>query len=628
MRRRLPIAVPFLLLVAACAAQQHLVPAESYGADVAWLADDAREGRDTGSPGLQATAQWVAQRFEQSGLQPLGDDGGWEQHFQAKGARRLIDGNELVLGDQALELYEDWMPLQTAVTGSADGALVFAGYGITDAEGGWDDYAGLDVQGRIVVVLRKGPHSDEEGTRYAEGSDARDRYLSFSGKVNAAFRHGAAALLVVNDPAHTGEGLDRDRPQPYRSLGDEPSAVSASLPAASLTLAAAGAALGLDFAALQQEMETGGRPVTRVLEGQTARLQVRSELELVDTANVLGFLPGNDPALAGQYVLIGAHMDHLGLGEHSGSLGGRRARGQIHNGADDNASGTAGVVEAAALLGARAGELRRGVVFAAWSGEEWGLLGSRHYVEDPKLPLTDLVAVVNMDMIGRSKDGYLAVEGTGSGEGFGPLVIGAQDELGLHLDLHLAERPSNNSDQWPFFEQDIPVLAFFTGLHDDYHKPSDDAALVNAEGGAQISSLAAEVVRQLARADSRPLFVKAAPPSAVAAAPADPHAAGNPGDTSTFQPYRVVLGTSPDMAYQEDDGVRLSGVREGTPAEKAGLQAGDIIVAFDDKPVRNLEDYSVLLFSHKAGDTVRVKVRRGDQTLELSAVLAGRDGEN
>ncbi len=627
---RPPVALLHLTLAAACAAPAQLASVEAYRADVAWLADDAREGRDTGSPGLRATAQWVADCFERAGLQPLGDDGGWEQRFQAKGARRLIDGNTLVLGDQALPLHDDWLPLGTSASGSAGGPLVFAGYGITDEEGGWDDYAGLDAPGRVVLVLRHGPRSEVAGTRYAEDSEASRRHVDVSAKVNNAFRHGAAALLMVNDPARTGEGegLQADRPRPYRPR-EAPPGVSASLPAASITLAAAGPALGLDFVALQQELDAGGRPASRALDGRTARLEVRSELELVGCANVLGFLPGNDPALAGEYVLIGAHMDHLGRGERSNSMGGRRARGQVHNGADANASGTAGVVAAARLLGARAGELRRGVVFATWSGEEWGLLGSRHYVEHPALPLEDLVAVLNMDMIGRSQDGYLAIEGTGSSAGFGRLVLEAHDALGLRFDLHLAERPSSNSDQWPFFERDIPVLAFFTGLHDDYHKPSDDAPLVNVEAGAQISSLAAEVTRRLAQDGARPLFVKAAPPAspALAAAPGDPHAAGGPGAAS-FKPYGVVLGTSPDMGYQEDDGVRLSSVREGTPAEKAGIRAGDIIVAFDGKTVRNLEDYSVLLFAHKPGDTVVVTVRRDGQMLDLTAVLAGRDDED
>ncbi|HEX5009802.1 MAG TPA: M28 family peptidase [Planctomycetota bacterium] len=613
------------------------VPAERYRADVAWLADDARAGRDTGSPGLEQAAAWVAEQFEEAGLQPLGDDGGWLERFTVRGQRRLAaGGNVLVVGGTALELGKEWRPLRTALSADVHAPLVFAGYGISDPEGGRDDYAGLEVKDKVVAVLRKGPHSDDKGTRYAaQDADGKDNpgqeHISFAGKVNAAYRHGAAALLVINDPAHFAPGSPEDAPQPFTSLGPggEGGRIGASLPAASLT-AEAGGRLGLDLAGLQAALDRGERPTAGLLEGVAGELGVRAERPQIATANVLGYLPGADPAVAGEYVLIGAHMDHLGLGSADSSRGGPAAMGQIHNGADDNASGTAGLVEVARLLGARRGELRRGVVFAAWSGEELGLLGSRHYAEEPALPLGDLVAVVNRDMIGRSKDGYVAVEGVGTSPGFKELVTSAHDGLGGDgLDLHLAERPSDNSDQASFYDKSIPVLAFFTGLHDDYHMPSDDADKINAQAGAAIATLAGEVVRRLSEADDRPSFTRPGAPAAQVAAAGDPHAqsAGGP-DASAPVPYRVVFGTSPDMSYQQDDGVRIASVRSGTPAEACGLLAGDLIVALDDKPVRTLEDYSTLLFSHKPGDSITVGVRRGTEALTLTAVLAGHSGPN
>ncbi len=625
--------LPLLPLLPACAAQDRLVSAEAFRADVAWLADDARGGRDTGSPGLEQAAAWIADQFDEAGLQPLGDDGGWLQHFAVRGQRRLsAAGNALVVGGRTLELGREWRPLRTAVTADLAAGLVFAGYGISDPEGGRDDYAGLDVQGRIVVVLRKGPRCDEPGTRYAE-QDARGEsnpareHITYAGKVNAALRHGAAALLVVNDPAHHPPGTPEDEPQPFRDIGfgGDQGRTAASLPAASLS-AAAGIALGLDLAALEAQLADG--PARGgLLEGVSASLSVRTERPEVATANVLGYLPGTDRGLDGEHVLIGAHMDHLGLGGRGDSNAGAGAAGQIHNGADDNASGTAGLLGVARLLAARRDGLRRGVVFAAWSGEEWGLLGSRHYANEPELPLADLVAVVNMDMIGRSKDGYLAIEGVGTSPAFPELVTAAHADLGLGLDLHLAERPSANSDQASFFDKELPVLAFFTGLHEDYHKPSDDAALINAEAGAAIALLAGEVVQRLSMADLRPAFTRPErerrePP----VASGDAHAPG-PGAPGPV-PYRVVFGTSPDMTYQQDDGVRVASVRPDTAAEKSGVKAGDLIVALDEKPVRTLEDYSALLFAHKPGDTITVRVRRGDETLTLTAVLGGRTGDS
>jgi hypothetical protein len=604
------------------------VSSQTYLADVAWLADDARQGRDTDSPELRQTADWVAEHFDEAGLEPLGDDGGWLQHFTVKGQRRLLDGNTLRLGDEALELRREWIPLQTAMSAEVEGDVVFAGYGISDPDGGYDDYAGLDVKDKLVLVLRRGPNSGVEGSRYSQNGPGGS-HISFATKVNAAFRHGAQALLVVNGPSDFEPGTRADRPMRYGSLGAD---TTASLPAAQLSAQSALEILsahGLDLAAAQKALDESLKPQSRPLAGLSAALTIAAEEEQIETVNVLGLLPGNDPELANEYVLVGAHMDHVGLGLHAGSRGGSEARGQVHNGADDNASGTAGTIEAARLLAADPEGLRRSIVFATWSGEEWGLLGSQHYVEHPALPLAHCVAVINMDMIGRSKDGYVSIEGVGTSPGFKDLVVDTQLALGLGLDVSLADRPADNSDQASFFAKDIPVLNFFTGLHDDYHMPTDDVDKINADAAAKIATLAGRVAQKLAAADARPVFTPLAPPAdAVTSAHASPPEPGAaPRDGAAPVPYRVVLGTSPDMGYQKDDGVRISSVRPGTPAEKAGLLKGDLIVAFDGVDVRTLQDYATLLFSHKPGDQVVVTVIRGEQTLDLTATLEGKAGD-
>jgi hypothetical protein len=630
--RPTPLLPCLLLLWASCAAPPQLVPADTYRADVTWLSDDARGGRDTGSPGLEEASQWVARQFEAAGLLPAGTEG-WRQPFEVAGSRRLIDGNSLVVGGAEISLNDQYLPLQTAVSGEAAGPVVFVGYGIHDPDGGWDDYADVDVKGKVVLALRKGPRVDVEGTRYAENGEGWGR-ITFASKVNTAFLQGAAALLVANDPAHYGHDKETDLPQRYGPIGGqrEGGATAGSLPAASLSFEAAQgllAARGADLAELQKRMEAGG-PCSFALDLE-AKLVVRSERQTIQSANVLGWLPGSDPALAGEFVVVGAHLDHLGLGE------GSPTRGEIHNGADDNASGSAGMVAIARLLAGRRDELKRSVLFAAWSAEERGLLGSEHWVRNPTRPTEGLIANLNLDMIGRSTDGYLAVEGVGTSPEFGALVVAAHDALGLDLDLHLAPRPSANSDQWPFFREGAPVLAFFTGLHQDYHKPGDDADKVNAEGGAQIASLAAEVARRLAVADERPAFTQ---PSGMEervargerSRPRDAQPGASHGEPGQEPPpssaYRVVLGTSPDMTYQKEDGVLVGSVREDTPAQRCGLQPGDLITALDGKPVRTLEDYATLLFAHKPGDEVLITIRRGEQVLELTAKLAGKIGEN
>jgi hypothetical protein len=614
------------------------IDAEAWLADVTWLSADARRGRDTPSPELLETADFIARAFADAGLQPLGDDGGWLQHFEVRGRQRLVDGNELSLsmpgppagygvnGSSARnyfpDLRTDWVPLQTALSGRVEGEIVFVGYGISDPHGGYDDYAGVDVHDKVVLVLRGGPDQETPGTRYAEGGEQR-ALVDFVSKINAAFRKGASALLVVNDPLNRTPGSRRDRTRRYAPLRGEGPA--ASLPAAHLT-ADMGVMMfawnGLDLTTLQRGIDESGQPNSFAMDGQSVTLTIAAERPDLPTVNVLGYLPGSDPHLGNEHLLIGAHMDHLGTDEDGAgfSRGGLAAIGQIHNGADDNASGTAGVIALARWLGALPERPRRGIIFAAWSGEEWGLLGSRHYVEQPALPIAEMVTALNMDMIGRSKDGYVIAEGTGSATGFRELIVEAHDDLRLGLELHLGDVPSNNSDHAPFFEAGVPVLNFFTGLHDEYHMPSDDVELINADGGARIASLAGQAMRLIAAADTRPTFSKPQQPE-----PADPHGvAVAASDGPAVKAYGVVFGTSPDMAYQGDDGVRLSSVRDETPAQRAGVLAGDVIIAFDGKPVRNLQDYSVLLFSHRPGDVITVTVRRGGGELELTATLTGQ----
>ncbi len=530
---------------------------DDFMARVAWLAHDDRAGRLTGSDGFDEAAAYVAQEFALAGLQPLGEGDTFHDGFWALGRRELRSGNELVLagtddGGQdwvlgpAWELGEDWVPFRTALRARRRGGVVFAGYGLIDAEQGWDDYAGLDVRGQVAVVLRggpglpavaagdsagaagsgvAGPGTGASGAGLSEPAGAgppgpftadveRRRELStFARKIDNAYARGATALLVINQTGHLSPGGEADELQSYGPIGVR--GWSASLPAAHLTATVGAvlmAAVGHDLGELQARLDRSDDSARFALEDVRAFLSVRSGRRRVRTANVVGALPGADPALSGECIVVAAHLDHLGLGLAAGTRGGSEAEGQVHNGADDNASGVAGLVEIARLLAARDQPLARSVVFVAFSAEEWGLLGSEHLLARPLRNGARPVAMVNMDMIGRSRDGYVLVEGVGSSPALRPLVVEAHRARGAPLDLHVAEQTEGHSDHGPFLRRGVPAINVFSGHHDDYHTPSDDASKVNAETGAVIAEFVAEIVARLASEAQAPEFAPASRP--------------------------------------------------------------------------------------------------------------------
>jgi hypothetical protein len=330
------------------------------------------------------------------------------------------------------------------------------------------------------------------------------------------------------------------------------------------------------------------------------------------TANVIAILPGSGD-LAGQAVVLGAHFDHLGLGP-SGSLAPDSA-GQIHNGADDNASGTAAVLELARVLSSdtdvrRRPMPRRAVVFAFFSGEEQGLLGSAFYADHPAVPIESTYAMLNFDMVGRLRSGRLLAIGGATAAEWPALLDSANQRRGL--DLRVLGDGWGRSDHSSFFAKDRPVLHFFTDLHDQYHRPSDDWPSIDPEGIVRVVDLAGDLTRRLRVRREALNFVDAPPPA--------PAAAAGPGG-------RPVLGTIPDMT-DEPGGVRLSGVRPGTPADSAGLRSGDVLIGLGAHEIRNLQDFQNALVAHRPGDRVELRFRRGDQVLSVLVTLAGRAPSN
>lgn len=318
--------------------------------------------------------------------------------------------------------------------------------------------------------------------------------------------------------------------------------------------------------------------------------------------NVIGVLPGHG-ALAGQVIVIGGHYDHLGYNEPW--MTDPQNMGVVHNGADDNASGTAGVTELARELSHRTAASRRTIVFMAFTAEEAGDIGSEHYVAHPTFPLDSTVAMLNLDMVGRLRNDKLIVYGVKTAPQFEPLLDSLNAEY--QFDLHPTGDGWGPSDQASFYAAKVPVLFFFTDLHADYHAATDDADKINSTGEAKVIGLVADIAWNLATRPDQPTYVSFPQPK--------PPAMGN----------GAWLGTVPDMT-ESPGGVRLSGVQEGSPAAAAGLARGDVIVQIGDVVVKNLYDMANALAKHHPGDTVSVAVMRNDTRVETTAVLGKRGG--
>jgi hypothetical protein len=556
-------------------------------AEVAWLADPAREGRGIGTAGGASAAAWIADRFREAGLAPAWG-AGYAQRFEAPFRATLGDRNALALGGTAPALGRDWLPLGFSDDGTVEAELVFAGYGISAPDLGYDDYAGLDATGKVVLVAQDFPRESDPASPFRD--PRHYRYGEWRTKAIAAREHGAAALVAVRDLwAHDGP----DDLPPWRGQV----ASRAGLLAVRAT-AAALARAGIDVRALAAPGEADGRPHSRAL-GTVVRLAVEVRHERAETANVVAILPGSDPAVASECVVVGAHHDHLGLGGDA-SLAPDRV-GAVHPGADDDASGVAALLEIGRALAAE-GPRRRTVLLAAFAGEEIGLLGSARLVADPPAPcaVDRMQLMVNLDMVGRPRDGRLYVDGADTAKGLRALLPALVSRPpALPLRLAFGGDGYGPSDQTSFLARGVPVLFLFTGAHADYHRPTDTADKVDAAGVANVARLVLRVVREAADRPERLEAVRSASPP-------------------TFQPgergersYGTYLGAIPDFAERDAPGVLLAGVRPASPAERAGIAAGDVLLRVGTTKVLNLQDLAFALRSHRPGDEVEVEWQRG-----------------
>lgn len=559
---------------------------EEIGYHIRILASDSLKGRFPGTPEIEMAADYLASEFKHYGLEPMGVQSTYFQPFEV--VSELLPGtrNELKTSDKTWTIGTDFLPLNCAADTAASAPVVFVGYGISAPELNYDDYAGLDVQGKIVLMLRYTPAGDSPHSAFY-------RFAPVRRKVSLAAEKGALGVLIMTGPL---DGEDALIP-----LRHDNSISDYGIPGMTVSREVGRVLLGIQdeqLNALQQKINGSRRPASLA----TATTVSMASSVLADrkiTRNVIAFLEGSHVELNHEVIVLGAHYDHLGMGGENSMYRGAPA---IHNGADDNASGTSALLELAQRLASHRDTLQRSVLFIAFSGEEMGTLGSKYFLEHPTVDSARMIAMFNFDMVGRMKEDKLVIHGVGTSPPFESYLKQANENY--QLKLTLLQDGNGPSDFAEFYRRNIPVIGFFTDVHEDYHKPTDDADKINVDGEEKIVRLALDMIMRLSSDQARPGFVRVK----------------STDSSRTPTGFRATLGIVPGYASAEE-GLKVDDVNPGQAADKAGIKKGDLIIRFGPKTIKNVYDYTYALGDYKPGDEVEVVVRREGKELTLKAIL-------
>lgn len=572
---------------------------------VRFLASDELEGRYPGTSGNYKASSFIENKFNEFGLQTI--SGTYRQTFPFPVAFKISEKTSMVweklierpglpkemwkVIPKKWDVGVEFQPLSISENGTVTADVAFVGYGITAKDIGYDDYEGIDVAGKIVIIL-----SDS-----AIGQPKDERFIPYSKldyKVMNAREHGAVGVIFVK--------VQSDSANVFYPLKVSTFARSSGIIAvqAKRTEIAKFFPKEANLYPTEMEMQKTKKPKSFLIPDTKVTITVDMSKETVEVPNIFGIIPGTDPELSKQYIVIGAHFDHLGWGTENSLYRGKVP--QIHNGADDNASGVAAILHLAELLSRS--PLKRSVIVVAFNAEEEGLLGSSHFVKNSPVPLESIVLMLNFDMVGRMKDNKLNVFGTGSSTTFDRVV----DSIAV-LDTLLLTKGSEGygpSDHSSFYSHKIPVLFLFTGAHSDYHLPSDDADKINCDGIIKVANFAMKILERYGNSYEKPDYI---------VVPVEKSSISDkaPGYS------KVWFGIVPNF---EDNplGLRISGVSAGSPAEKAGLQTDDIITKFGGKTVKNLQDLTYILREFKPNDVVDVVVIRSGKELTFKVKLVAR----
>ena len=568
------------------------VSADRLKQHVEFLASPEMKGRATGTPEDTRAARYVADEFKKYGLKPAGDNGAYFQAYPFIAGTYPGRDNRLEVvekeGVSPLVFKQDFQPMLFSDVGETEGTLVFAGYGIQAPDLKYDDYDGIDVKDKIVLLLRFSPDGDKADSPFSNYDRLQDKAI-------LAREKGAKAVLFVAGP------LDRKEDE-FTEPAKQGMVANLKILSLHLTQKAAHALLkrgGAGLEELQKTINEKKSPKSMDLTQVRLRLNVDLVQEKKTSRNVVAYLPPEKGG-SGDVVVIGAHFDHIGLGGESSRA--EKKYGEVHPGADDNASGTAGMLELARTIAAKKPVLKRGLVFVGFSGEELGLLGSDYYVRHPFMPLKQTCAMINLDMIGRLRDNVLVVNATDTSPQWDPMLEKLNSAYKFDLKKNMGGFSAG--DNTSFYKEDIPVLFFFTNLHDEYHKPSDTADKINYEGEAKLLGFVEEAALQIATAPERPVFTKS-----------------KVSTGGTRGAMRVYTGTIPDFAAQAD-GYRISGVQPDSPAEKAGLKKDDTIIGVGAMTIHSIYDYMAAFKSLKPGDKVEFRFLRDGKEQKTVVELA------
>lgn len=573
---------------------------------VRYLASDELEGRFPGSNGNIKAADFIQEKFLSFGLKPF--NGSYRQNFPFP-ERYVISEKTSIVWNKLIEkpglpkemwkpiqkpwrLGIDFQPLAISDNGTVTGELVFVGYGITAKDIDYDDYAGIDATGKIVIVLIDSSEGQPKDERFIP-------YSKISYKAMNAREHGAIGIIFVKVQTDSANVF---YPLKISSMVKNSGIIAVQ---ASRTELAKFFPPNANLYPVELEMQKTKKPKSFYIPNTSVTITVELNKEYVDIPNVVGFIPGTDPTLSSEYIVIGAHFDHLGWGTENSLYRGKVP--QIHNGADDNASGTSAILYLAEKLAQN--PLRRSVIFVAFNAEEEGLLGSSYFVKNPPVNLEKIVLMVNFDMVGRLRDNKLNIFGTGSSTTFDKVV----DSIAV-IDTLILTKGSEGygpSDHSSFYGAKIPVLFLFTGAHSDYHLPTDDFEKINCDGIIKVAEYSYKILQRYGNTIEKPDYL------IVKSEKKDSQNGGSPGYS------KVWFGIIPNFE-DNPQGLRISGVSPGSPAEKAGLQADDVIIQMGKNKVKNLYDLTYILREFKPNEIVDVIALRNGKEIHFKVKFVAK----